>query len=61
VNAAPGRLLIFSRAYPNTDLVVTSPDAHPAFARDYAGASVRFMTLDRLVAELNGEARPAQA
>jgi len=48
----PANLLVFARAYPKATLLVTAPDARPAFTRKYSGIEVRFLTLDRLVALL---------
>ncbi|HXP63063.1 MAG TPA: hypothetical protein VN829_21360, partial [Dongiaceae bacterium] len=45
----PANLLVFARAYPKATLCVTTPDARPAFTRDYRGVRVEFLTLDRLV------------
>jgi hypothetical protein len=45
----PANLLIFARAYPKAELLVVAPDARPAFARDYHGMQVQFLTLDRLI------------
>jgi predicted AAA+ superfamily ATPase len=45
----PANLLVFARAYPKATLRVTTPDARPAFAREYSGVRVEFLTLDRLV------------
>ena len=47
---APTNLLVFARAYPQAILRVTTPDARPAFTREYRGVKVEFLTLDRLVA-----------
>jgi predicted AAA+ superfamily ATPase len=44
----PANLLVFARAYPGFALVVVAHDARPAFARDYDGVRVDFLTLDRL-------------
>lgn len=38
------------RAYPKATLLVTPPDARPAFTRNYDGAKVQFGALDRLAA-----------
>lgn len=48
----PANLLVFARAYPKAELVVTTPDARPAFNRDCNGARVQFLTLDGLVEKL---------
>lgn len=45
----PANLLVFARAYPAATLCVTTPDARPAFTRDYSGVRIEFLTLDRLV------------
>lgn len=50
----PASLLVFGRGYPNAELLVTSPDAHPAFTREYDGRRVHFTTLDRLIAKVAG-------
>ena len=51
----PANLLIFSRIYPNATLLVTTPDARPAFTRNYNGSEVQFLTLDRLVELIAGK------
>jgi hypothetical protein len=38
-----------ARAYPKATLRVTTPDARPGFTRDYNGARIEFLTLDRLL------------
>jgi len=48
----PANLLVFARAYPKATLLVTTPDARPAFTRNYSGIEVQFLTLDRLVARI---------
>ncbi|MBI3797273.1 MAG: ATP-binding protein [Deltaproteobacteria bacterium] len=48
----PANLLVFARIYPKAILLVTAPDARPAFTRNYSGIEVQFLTLDRLVARL---------
>jgi predicted AAA+ superfamily ATPase len=45
----PANLLVFGRAYPKAELLVTTRDARPAFTRDYAGRRVHFTTLDQLL------------
>jgi predicted AAA+ superfamily ATPase len=45
----PANLLVFARHYPKATLLVTTPDALPAFTRKYSGTEVHFLTLDRLV------------
>jgi len=45
----PANLLVFARAYPKATLLVTTPDARPAFTRAYRGVRIEFLTLDRLV------------
>ena len=45
----PANLLVFARAYPKAKLLVTTPDARPAFTRDHSGVRIEFLTLDRLV------------
>ena len=45
----PANLLVFARLYPKATLLVTTPDARPAFTRKYSGLEVHFLTLDRLV------------
>jgi hypothetical protein len=44
----------FARAYPKATLLVTTPDARPAFTRNYSGIEVQFLTLDRLAARIAG-------
>jgi predicted AAA+ superfamily ATPase len=51
----PANLLIFARLYPKATLLVTAPDARPAFTRKYSGVEVQFLTLDRLVARIAGK------
>ena len=41
--------LTFARAYPKAKLLVTTPDARPAFTRNYSGVGIEFLTLARLV------------
>lgn len=53
----PANLLIFARAYPKATLLVVTPDARPAFTRNYSSIEVRFLTLDRLVALLANGSR----
>jgi hypothetical protein len=48
----PANLLIFARAYPKATLLVTTPDARPAFTRNYSGSEVQFLTLDHLAARI---------
>lgn len=48
----PTPLLVFARAYPKFELIVTATDAEPRFARDYSGVKVHFMSLPRLVQHL---------
>jgi hypothetical protein len=48
-------LLVFGRAYPKFELVVTSTDAEPEFTREFNGAAIRFMTLGRLVHYLTSQ------
>jgi predicted AAA+ superfamily ATPase len=48
----PSNLMVFARAYPEATLLVTTPDARPAFARTYSGIEVNFLTLDRLVGRI---------
>jgi hypothetical protein len=43
---------LFARAYPKATLLVTTPDARPAFTRNYSGAEVQFGVLDRLAARI---------
>lgn len=43
------------RAYPKATLVVTTPDARPAFTRNYSGSKVQFLTLDSLAARIGGK------
>ena len=50
----PANLRVFARAYPKANLLVTTPDARPAFTRHYSGMEVKFLTLDRLVARITG-------
>jgi uncharacterized protein len=45
----PANLLVFARAYPDAILRVVTPDARPAFTREYNGVKVEFLTLDRLM------------
>jgi predicted AAA+ superfamily ATPase len=45
----PANLLVFARAYPKATLLVTTPDARPAFTRAYRSVRIEFLTLDRLV------------
>lgn len=45
----PSAMLAFARAYPKADLLVTAPDAGPAFTREYAGVRVEFVALDGLL------------
>jgi len=40
----PANLLVFARRYPKTTLLVTTPDARPAFTRNYSGIEVQFLT-----------------
>lgn len=51
----PANLLVFGRLYPKATLLVTAPDARPAFTRNYNGIEVQFLTLDRLVARIAGK------
>ncbi len=48
----PASLSAFARAYPRHELLVVTTDAQPAFAREYAGHPVQFLTLERLVERL---------
>ena len=50
----PANLLVFARLYPKATLLVTAPDARPAFTRNYSGIEVQFLTLDRLTARIAG-------
>ncbi len=50
----PANLLVFARIYPKATLLVTAPDARPAFTRNYSGVKVHFLTLDRLIARIAG-------
>jgi predicted AAA+ superfamily ATPase len=50
----PRNLLVFARAYPKVTLVVTTPDARPAFTRTYRGNRIEFLTLDRLAKRVVG-------
>ncbi len=52
----PTGLLAFARAYPETEILVVSPDAKPAFTREIAGVRVQALTLEGLVARLCVEA-----
>ena len=51
----PANLLVFARLYPKAALLVTAPDARPAFTRNYNGIEVQFLTLDRLAARIAGK------
>ena len=51
----PANLLVFARLYPKATLLVTAPDARPAFTRNYNGSEVQFLTLDRLTARIAGK------
>ncbi|HRI14005.1 MAG TPA: AAA family ATPase [Verrucomicrobiota bacterium] len=51
----PANLLVFARAYPKAKLLVTTPDAGPAFTRDHSGVEIEFLTLNRLVERIIGE------
>jgi hypothetical protein len=51
----PANLLVFARAYPKATLLVTTPDARPAFTRSYSGIEVQFLTLDHLAAHITGK------
>ena len=51
----PANLLVFARLYPKATLLVTAPDARPAFTRNYSGIEVQFLTLDRLTARIAGK------
>ncbi len=51
----PANLLVFARAYPKATLLVTTPDARPAFTQNYSGSEVQFLTLDRLAAHIAGK------
>ena len=51
----PANRLVFSRIYPNATLLVTAPDARPAYTRHYGGIEVQFLTLDRLTARIAGK------
>ena len=48
----PANLLVFVRAYPKATLLAPTPDARPAFTRNYSGAEVQFGALDRLGARI---------
>jgi predicted AAA+ superfamily ATPase len=50
----PANLLIFASHCPTAVLLVATPDAQPAFTRDYRGVEVQFLALDRLAARLLG-------
>jgi uncharacterized protein len=50
----PVNLRVFAKAYPSAALLVVAPDARPTFRRDFGGALVQFLTLDRLVDVLTG-------
>lgn len=45
----PANLLVFARLYPKATLLVTTPDARPAFTKKHSDIEVHFLTLDRLV------------
>ena len=51
----PGNLLVFARAYPKAELIVTSSDARPAFTRVYEGRPVQFLALGGLVQRILGQ------
>ena len=51
----PANMLVFARIYPKATLLVTAPDARPAFTRNYSGIEVQFLTLDRLTARIAGK------
>jgi hypothetical protein len=46
---------LFARAYPKATLLAPTPDARPAFTRNYSGAEVQFGALDRLAARIAGK------
>jgi uncharacterized protein len=48
----PTGLQVFARAYPQAELWVVSPDAKPAFTREYGQIKVRFVTLEVLLGQL---------
>ena len=50
----PANLLVFARLYPKTTLLVTTPDARPAFTRTYNGCEVQFLSLAQLATRLVG-------
>ena len=52
----PRNLLVFARAYPKAELLVTTTDAHPSFVRQIEGHQVRFLTLDDLIRQIRGKA-----
>jgi len=43
---------LFARAYPKATSLAPTPDARPAFTRNYSGAEVQFGALDRLAARI---------
>jgi len=51
----PANMMVFARAYPKAELVVTTPDARPGFTRQYSGVRIQFLTLDRLVQRVAGK------
>ena len=51
----PANLLVFARIYPKATLLVTAPDARPAFTRNHSGSGVQFLTLDCLAARIVGK------
>ncbi|MEP7270633.1 MAG: DUF4143 domain-containing protein [Acidobacteriota bacterium] len=50
----PANLLVFARIYPKATLLVATPDAQPAFTRNYSGVEVHFLTLNSLIARIAG-------
>lgn len=48
----PVAMLSFARIYPETELLVVAPDARPSFTREYGERTVRFLTLDGLMARI---------
>jgi hypothetical protein len=51
----------FARAYPQATLPAPTPDARPAFTRNYSGSEVQFGALDRLAARIAGELAERQS
>ena len=56
----PANLLVFARAYPKAQLVVTTTDAEPAFVREIQGRRIQFLSLDQLVRRLSLPWGPAR-